>query len=176
MVKYLHIGLSCYQKKINKMKNYFYTDGVNNFGPFSLEELKEKNISRETLVWFQELKEWKPAGSVIELSEIFKLAPPPIKNTNSTNTKTENIKTQQPPKTWLLESILVTLFCCLPLGIVGIVNSSKVESKFYSGDIEGANKLSTEAKKWITIGFFISLAGIVIYLLICLIIIVLNEH
>ena len=28
------------------------------------------------------------------------------------------------PKTWLVESILVTLFCCLPFGIVGIVNAA----------------------------------------------------
>ena len=32
-----------------------------------------------------------------------------------------------PPKNWLVESILVTLFCCLPLGIAGIINASKVE-------------------------------------------------
>lgn len=44
------------------MKKYFYTDGKDKFGPFTLEELKEKEISRETLVWFQELNDWKPAG------------------------------------------------------------------------------------------------------------------
>jgi len=32
-----------------------------------------------------------------------------------------------PPKNWLVESILVTLFCCLPLGIAGIINASKEE-------------------------------------------------
>ncbi|MCK4345981.1 MAG: DUF4339 domain-containing protein [Bacteroidales bacterium] len=40
------------------MKKYFYTDGTNKFGPFTFEELKEKNISRETKVWFQELDDW----------------------------------------------------------------------------------------------------------------------
>ncbi len=49
------------------MKKYFYSDGTNNFGPFTLEELREKNITRETKVWFQELGEWKPAGTVPEL-------------------------------------------------------------------------------------------------------------
>ena len=39
-----------------------------------------------------------------------------------------------PPKNWLVESILVTVLCCLPFGIAGIVNASKVEVLFLSGD------------------------------------------
>ena len=30
------------------------------------------------------------------------------------------------PKTWMAESILVTILCCLPFGIIGIVNAAKV--------------------------------------------------
>lgn len=70
-----------------------------------------------------------------------------------------------PPKNWLIESILVTLFCCLPFGIAGIINASKVESRFYAGDFEGAERSSAEAKKWTKIGFWVSLVGIIIYLL-----------
>ena len=55
---------------------------------------------------------------------------------------------QKPPKSWLVESILVTIFCCLPFGIVGIVNASRVESRYYAGDIEGAMRASQEAGKW----------------------------
>lgn len=68
-----------------------------------------------------------------------------------------------PPKTWLAESILVTIFCCLPFGIVGIVNSSKVESRFRAGDYEGADQSSADAKKWTMIGFWIGLVGIALY-------------
>src|SRR5690554_2752906 len=134
------------------MKKYFYSDGTNNFGPFTIEELKEKKITRETKVWFQELGEWKPAGIVPEMDEIFKLVPPPIKKTNSNFNfnNMDNTNNQKPPKTWLVESILVTLFCCLPFGIAGIVNASKVESRFHSGDINGANMYSANAKKWTT--------------------------
>jgi len=60
------------------MKKYFYSDGKNNHGPFTVEELKEKGITRETKVWFQELDEWKKAGTVEELNEIFAFTPPPI--------------------------------------------------------------------------------------------------
>lgn len=67
----------------------------------------------------------------------------------------ENVSPQRPPKSWLVESILVTLFCCLPFGIAGIVNAAKVESRFNAGDVEGANRASSEAKKWTIVALII---------------------
>ena len=69
----------------------------------------------------------------------------------------------KPPKSYLIDSILVTLLCCMPFGIVGIINAATVESKYYAGDIEGANHASKEAKKWTNIGLWCGLAGAVIY-------------
>lgn len=73
------------------------------------------------------------------------------------------VNPQKPPKNWLVESILVTLFCCLPLGIVGIVNAANVDSRYNRGDHDGAIRASNEAGKWTKIGFFVGLAFIVIY-------------
>ena len=70
-----------------------------------------------------------------------------------------------PPKNWLVESILITLFCCLPLGIAGIINASKVEGLFLAGDIAEANKAAADAKKWTMYGLFAGLAVIVLYFL-----------
>lgn len=70
-----------------------------------------------------------------------------------------------PPKSWMVESILATLFCCLPFGIAGIVNASKVESKFYAGDIAGAKRASEEAGKWTKVSFFIGIGVVVIYVI-----------
>ncbi len=67
------------------------------------------------------------------------------------------------PKNWLIESILVTLFCCLPLGIVGIINASSVNSRFDRGDYVGAERASKEAGRWTKIGFFIGLAGVFLW-------------
>lgn len=69
------------------------------------------------------------------------------------------------PKNWLVESILVTLFCCLPFGIVGIINAANVNSKFDAGDLAGSEAASKEAAKWTKIGFFVGLGVIVLYLL-----------
>jgi hypothetical protein len=77
----------------------------------------------------------------------------------------DNEKLSRPPKTWLVESILVTLFCCLPFGIVGIINASKVESRFYSGDVDGAIRASEEAARWTKIGFWVGLSVVVLYFL-----------
>jgi hypothetical protein len=74
---------------------------------------------------------------------------------------------QQPmprPKNWLVESILVTLFCCLPFGIAGIVNAASVNSRYDNGDYEGALKASQQAGKWTKIGFWIGIAVGVLYL------------
>lgn len=67
-----------------------------------------------------------------------------------------------PPKSWLVESILATIFCCLPFGIVGIINATKVEKAFYAGDIEGANNASKNAKKWTIIA---AISGVVFYVI-----------
>ena len=69
------------------------------------------------------------------------------------------------PKNWLVESILVTLFCCLPLpiGVVGIINAAKVNSAFDAGRVDEAIKASEDAKKWTKIGFIIGLVISVLY-------------
>lgn len=66
---------------------------------------------------------------------------------------------QHPPKNYLIESILVTIFCCLPFGIVGIVFAAQVNSKYTLGDYTGAKQTSKEAKKWMTLGL---VSGLVI--------------
>jgi hypothetical protein len=62
-----------------------------------------------------------------------------------------------PPKNWLVESILVTIFCCLPFGIVGIINAAAVNTKWSQGDYEGARIASIGAGKWTKIGFFVGI-------------------
>ena len=147
------------------MKKYFYNDGANSFGPFTIEELRELNITRETLVWFQELGSWKSAGEVSELADLFKLVPPPLLDPDSKFDSTETLVNQKPPKSWMVESILVTLFCCLPFGIAGLVNASKVESQYYAGDVAGAKRSSEKAEEWVMLSLWIGFGIGVVYFL-----------
>ena len=75
------------------MKKYFYSNGKEKFGPFSFEELKNENITKDTLIWFEGLEDWKSAKEIGEFEEIFKLIPPPIIpekfNLKDANTKSE---------------------------------------------------------------------------------------
>lgn len=162
------------------MKKYYYTDGQTQFGPFTIEELKEKNLSRDTLIWFQGINDWTPAKDIPALQEIFQgSTPPPFQSQTSSPPPTPPSQSGQkwdwpkeqqssqtpsvPPKNWLVESILATLFCCLPFGIAGIVNASKVESRFYSGDIDGAKRSAAEAEKWTKVAFYLGLVFYVLY-------------
>ncbi|HKC36485.1 MAG TPA: CD225/dispanin family protein [Chitinophagaceae bacterium] len=66
---------------------------------------------------------------------------------------------------WLVEAILVTILCCLPFGIVGIIFAAQVNNKQQAGDMEGAEKSRKEAAKWTKIGFWVGIAWII---LVCL--------
>lgn len=69
-------------------------------------------------------------------------------------------------KTHLTEAILVTLFCCLPFGIIAIVNASKVSGLAAAGKINEAMEASNNAKKWALIGLIL---GFVINVLVFLV-------
>ncbi|HHT92498.1 MAG TPA: CD225/dispanin family protein [Clostridiaceae bacterium] len=53
---------------------------------------------------------------------------------------------------YLVFSILVTLLCCLPLGIAAIIKSSQVDKELAIGNYEGALAASKQAKTFNLIG------------------------
>src|ERR1051325_8908101 len=60
------------------MQKYFLHVNNKQQGPFSLEELKQKNISKDAPVWFEGQPDWKPAGEITELKALFTAVPPPF--------------------------------------------------------------------------------------------------
>ena len=71
--------------------------------------------------------------------------------------------TGAPIPNYLWQSIVVTLCCCLPLGVVGIIFAAQVNSKLAQGDIAGAREASSKAKMFTMIGFAVGLIGILIW-------------
>ena len=65
---------------------------------------------------------------------------------------------------YLVQSILATIFCCLPLGIVAIIYAAQVNGKIQSGDLQGALSASNSAKTFCWISFGLGLAGTLMYL------------
>ena len=63
----------------------------------------------------------------------------------------------------LAKSILVTLFCCLPFGIVAIVFSSQVDGKLAGGDVSGAREASDKANFWCNLSIGLGLVAAALY-------------
>ena len=60
---------------------------------------------------------------------------------------------------------IISLFCCLPLGIVGVIFAAQVNSKVAAGDTAGALESSKKAKMFSFIAIGLGLLGIVCYVL-----------
>jgi hypothetical protein len=67
------------------------------------------------------------------------------------------------PDNHLVWGILVTLFCCLPFGIVSIVKSSQVSTLWAQGQYAEAQRSADDAKKWAIWG---AAATVVLYVVI----------
>ncbi len=68
-----------------------------------------------------------------------------------------------PPPNYLVWAILTTILCCLPFGIVSIIYSAQVNSKWTAGDYEGASQASKNAKIWALVAFIVGLASVIIW-------------
>ncbi len=141
----------------NNTRYWAIVNGVR-LGPMGLEELARLSLSPETPVWHPGLADWCAASTIPELRACMEANIPPVPPVPSYFSmqvpQTPYIpvvpRQQQPmPPTYLVWSILTMLFCCVPTGIVAIVYSSKVNSRFTSGDYEGAKKASDNAAIWI---------------------------
>ena len=64
---------------------------------------------------------------------------------------------------------LVTIFCCLPFGIVGIVYASKVDSCWYAGRIDEAYSYSKKARNWSLAGILLSVLLWIVYVILILV-------
>ncbi len=81
-------------------------------------------------------------------------------------TSNQNSQLQQKPDNYLVWAILSTLLCCLPLGVVAIVKSTKVDNLWLSGNHAEAIEASKQAKLWSIISAGVGLGGSIIYLII----------
>ena len=64
---------------------------------------------------------------------------------------------------YLVQAILVTIFCCLRPGIVAIVYAAQINGKLAAGDIVGAQQASNNAKTWSWVSFGLGLAVLFVW-------------
>jgi len=65
------------------------------------------------------------------------------------------------PNNWLWQSIIVTLFCCVPFGIVGIVYAAKVDVLYFNGRYQDAEVASRSARTWTLVALLIGLVALI---------------
>lgn len=174
------------------MIGYFYIDKNTNqqHGPFNIDELKSKKITSDTMIWFSGLPDWVEAGKIPALGFLFgnpqtntqQSAPQqqqqarpatPQQSMYQSNVygqygaprRDNNVEVRPMPKSWLIESVLATVFCIHVFGVVAIIYASKVESAYYAGDYETSEDSSKKAKMWLFIGLGIMAAGFLILIL-----------
>jgi len=84
-----------------------------------------------------------------------------------TDLQSESTQTTTQPyvPNYLAFAIITTLLCCLPLGIVAIIYSSKVNEKVATGDIDGAMEASKKAKAWCWWSIIVGIIFLVLWVL-----------
>ncbi len=142
------------------MKQYFLVVNGEKSGPFTIDQLATQQLTPQTLVWTEGMSDWAPAQQVAELSSLF------ATQTQVPNPQPQTPNTQVVPPNYLVWSILAALLCCLPGGIVAIIYSTQVSSRFQQGDYAGANESSRNARKWVIISAIAAAVGWAIYLII----------
>lgn len=127
------------------------------------------------LVWCEGMPNWLPASQVFGSAGAppppAPVAPPPPP-TSGGGTRIPGpipydvTSASRPPKpdNYLVWSILATVLCCLPAGIVAIIYSTQVDSKYNAGDYAGAEASAKTAKMWAMISAGVILLIGLIYL------------
>ncbi len=113
------------------MSEYYILNGSEQQGPYTIDQLRGR-VTPQTYVWREGLPDWIQAINLPELSAV--LLP------EGSVSPSGVVK----PKDYLVESILVTLFCW------------------------AANEFSAKAKQWVTYGFWCGIAVVGIYAILAL--------
>lgn len=146
---------------------------------------KNKNFISKSLTESKNVKTTPPPTPDSAWAETLKInfVPPIQKNDSDTNKEeqTSHIvpettpkysfsqnqiqeKDKKMPPTHMALSVIMTILCSLIPGIIAIIYSSQVNSKYYSGDVEGAMKASHTAEIWIIVSFVLGVLSSTLYI------------
>lgn len=161
---------------------WYYSKNGMQLGPLSQEELASKakggEIQASDLIWREGMTDWKPLAQVPEFQGLVSQSTPPAIGMGSVpNHQPVAYPPGYAPGTvpnYLWQSIVVTVLCCLPFGVVSIVHAAKVDSLLAQGDIVGATAASQSAKKWAITGVASWGAIIVLYFLFILVMVLIG--
>lgn len=164
-------------------KEYYYLINSEQIGPISEETLLSMQLAPATLVWCEGMANWQALSTISISSDTSAI------NSATTSVYTDpNLQTKPnayvpqsgndllnssfdypKPKNYMTHSIvglvLTLLFCTLigiVPGILGIVYSNQVDSKYYLKDFIGAERASKNAKVCFIINMVLMALGFII--------------
>lgn len=149
------------------MDEYFYLDAEGKQqGPVPPSDFLRLGITQSTLLWKNGMAGWQAAGMIPELSGYFQPTPPPPPSyVHPMSQPAASVGAAQPPvekpDSFLVWSILTTVLCCLPLGIVAIVYSTKVDPLWDKGQYTEAAEAAKSAKTFCILSLVFGIVGIV---------------
>ena len=155
--------------------SWYYSKNGGQIGPVSEQDFGGKvsrgEIAAGDLVWKEGMADWKPLSQIPEFSSMI----PQAMTSGQSMGGGGHVPLPQPPAysygqvppnipNYLWQSIVVTLLCCMPFGVVAIVFAAKVDGLVARGDIAGANAASKSAKTWVIASFSTGLVITLLYL------------
>ena len=148
---------------IPPVMSWYYSKNGTQLGPVAEAELSGKiksgEVATSDLVWQEGMGDWKPASQVPAFQGSAPLSIPPVPQGNLPMAQPPAMTYGQYPQipNYLWQSIVVTILCCMPFGVVGIVYAAKVDGMVAGGDLVGAQAASQSAKTWTLTAFICGL-------------------
>lgn len=127
------------------MKKFFLHNGSENIGPFDIEELKEKKITKDTPIWYEGLEDWKDASEIEELKSILLVTPPPLSKKSAPQSFSETKVSEPKVKNYFMKALkIIAIVLVIYLGGGLIVSALKHNSSSSSANSYEKSKMTIE--------------------------------
>lgn len=146
--------------------NYYINENGQQYGPFTIDQLRMRGITGETPVWCEGMPQWTKAQKVPELYSLI------IPQQNYPYQQAQQRPTEPCPNNHMTMAIIATVMtflCCRIIGgifgILSIVSANKVDSNWRLGNYNEAYRQADKAKTWAIASFIAAAIGLIISVL-----------
>ncbi len=138
------------------MKIWIYLNGLQQ-GPYTFDQLRLLPIDAATPVWYDGLPQWMPAGQAPLTASLFDASPAagqpmdaPAQPQAAPQPQVVYVQPPKRPNTYIVWSVILTILCCSPFALAGIITGAISSSRYASGDYASAKSMS-EVTEWLLI-------------------------
>jgi len=81
------------------------------------------------------------------------------------------VDAERPVRTYLWQSLVATLLCCLPTGAIALVYAAMAQNRLQTGDLAGARDASDRARRWCVVSVIAFVVVMLLYVVAVVIIV-----